>query len=123
MNLYYYNLLFILQALPRKESSLHGVSSVSVSKFKGAQTENYARSAVISLSVPVGHKSSRPTSHSGCERPKGDLKWMVEYLEKELHSSAKVSMAEYIRDILEEEVISSCNTSTDVKLDKVCLIL
>ncbi|KAL0557349.1 hypothetical protein IC582_005885 [Cucumis melo] len=108
-------------ALPRKESSLHGVSSVSVSKFKGAQTENYARSAVISLSVPVGHKSSRPTSHSGCERPKGDLKWMVEYLEKELHSSAKVSMAEYIRDILEEEVISSCNTSTDVKLDKVAL--
>ncbi|XP_038886069.1 histone-lysine N-methyltransferase ATXR7 isoform X2 [Benincasa hispida] len=108
-------------ALPRKESSLYGVNSLSVSKFEGAQTENCVHSPAISRSVPVRHKSSRPTSHSGCDRPKDDLKWIVEYLEKELHSSAKVSMVEYIRDILEDEVTSSCNSSKDIQLSKVTL--
>lgn len=108
-------------ALPRKESSFHGINCLSVSKFKGAQTENCVHSPVISLSLPVRHKSSRPTSHSGCDRPKENLKWMVEYLEKELHSSAKVSMIEYIRQVLEEEVMSSCNSSADVRLNKVAL--
>lgn len=122
-NIYYYNVSLILQALSRKKYSLHGVNCLSVSEFTGEQTENCVQSPALSLSVPVGHKSSRPTTHSGCDRPKEDLKCIVEYLEKELHSSAKVSLIDYVRDILEEEVMSSCNSSIDVKLNKVCLML
>ncbi|XP_023546017.1 histone-lysine N-methyltransferase ATXR7 isoform X1 [Cucurbita pepo subsp. pepo] len=93
-----------------------GVNCLSVVEFKRAPTEICVHSPAISLSIP-----SRPTSHSGCHRPKENLKWMVECLEKELHASAKVSLFEYVRDILVEEVMSSCNSSTDVKLNKAAL--
>ncbi|KAG6599079.1 Histone-lysine N-methyltransferase ATXR7, partial [Cucurbita argyrosperma subsp. sororia] len=92
-----------------------GVNCLSVAEFKRAPTEICVHSPAISLSIP-----SRPTSHSGCDRPKENMKWMVECLEKELHASAKVSLFEYVRDILVEEVMSSCN-STDVKLNKAAL--
>ncbi|XP_022155895.1 histone-lysine N-methyltransferase ATXR7 isoform X2 [Momordica charantia] len=106
-------------ALYRKNSSLHDIKFGF--EFRGAQTDNCVRSPVIHLSVPVGHKSSRPTTHSSCDKPKEDLKCILEYLEKKLHSSAKVSLIEYVRDILEEEVRSLCNSSSDVKLNKVAV--
>lgn len=117
IDIYYYNVLFILKALSWK-TSFQGVNCLSVVEFKRAPTEICVHSPAISLSIP-----SRPTSHSGCHRPKENLKWMVECLEKELHASAKVSLFEYVRDILVEEVMSSCNSSTDVKLNKVHLTL
>lgn len=122
MNIFYYNLSFILQALSEK-GSLHGVNSLPVSEVKGVRTEDCVHSPVTSLSISVGHKSSRQTTQSGCDRSKEDLECIVEYLEKELHSSSKASLIEYVRDILKEEVMSSCNSSTDVKSDKVCLTL
>jgi hypothetical protein len=109
----------VLQLLPWKESA-RDVDCPPGFELVAMATDDHAQSTtIISSSTLVGGSSTTEKSPLSTDHIYSDMTCILECLEDELHSSAKVSLAEYLENFVEEEVRKSFNSGEDGKLNEV----